>query len=62
MPPTARSAAPVRHAPLPDTLVGEHSLLVTEDDEWLRHRKLLGPVFHRDHVESYADEIAAIAC
>ena len=42
-------------------LVGEHSLLVTEDEEWLRHRKLLGPVFHRNHVDGYAEEIAAIA-
>jgi cytochrome P450 len=42
-------------------LVGEHSLLVTEDEHWLRHRKLLGPVFHRNHVDGYAGEIAAIA-
>jgi cytochrome P450 len=42
-------------------LVGENSLLVTEDEQWLRHRKLLGPVFHRNHVDGYADEIAAIA-
>jgi cytochrome P450 family 135 len=42
-------------------LVGEHSLLCTEDEEWLRHRKLLGPVFHRKHVDGYAEEIAAIA-
>ena len=42
-------------------LVGEHSLLVTEDEDWLRHRKLLGPAFHRKHVDGYAAEIAAIA-
>src|SRR5918992_505283 len=42
-------------------LVGENSLLCTEDEQWLRHRKLLGPVFHRGHVEGYAGEIAAIA-
>lgn len=42
-------------------LVGEHSLLCTEDEQWLRHRKLLGPVFHRKHVDGYASEIAAIA-
>lgn len=41
-------------------LVGEHSLLVTEGDAWLAHRKLLGPVFQRGHVEGYAEEIAAI--
>ena len=42
-------------------LVGENSLLCTEDEQWLRHRKLLGPVFHRNHVDGYADEIAEIA-
>ena len=42
-------------------LVGEHSLLCTEDEQWLRHRRLLGPVFHRKHVDGYAEEIAAIA-
>lgn len=42
-------------------LVGENSLLCTEDEQWLRHRKLLGRVFHRNHVDGYADEIAAIA-
>ena len=42
-------------------LVGEHSLLCTEDEQWLRHRKLLGPVFHRKHVDGYAGEIASIA-
>ena len=42
-------------------LVGEHSLLCTEDEQWLRHRKLLGPVFHRKHVDGYAEEIASIA-
>lgn len=42
-------------------LVGEHSLLCTEGEEWLRHRKMLGPVFHRNHVDGYAEEIAAIA-
>ncbi len=44
-----------------EPLVGEHSLLCTEDEPWLRHRKLLGPVFHRKHVDGYAGEIAAIA-
>jgi cytochrome P450 len=42
-------------------LVGEKSLLCMEGEEWLRHRKLLGPVFHRNHVDGYAGEIAEIA-
>jgi cytochrome P450 len=42
-------------------LVGENSLLCTEGDAWLRHRRLLGPVFHRSHVDGYSEEIAAIA-
>ncbi len=42
-------------------LVGESSLLCTEDEQWLRHRKLLGPAFHRNHVDGYREEIAAIA-
>lgn len=44
-----------------EPLVGENSLLCTEDEPWLRHRKLLGPVFHRKHVDGYAEEIATIA-
>ena len=36
-----------------EPLVGEHSLLVTEGEEWLEHRKLLGPVFHRRHGDGY---------
>lgn len=42
-------------------LVGENSLLCTEDEQWLRHRKLLGPAFHRKHVDGYAGEIADVA-
>ena len=42
-------------------LVGENSLLCTEGDAWLRHRRLVGPVFHRSHVDGYAEEIGAIA-
>ena len=42
-------------------LVGENSLLCTEGDAWLRHRRLLGPVFHRTHVNGYAAQIGAIA-
>ena len=42
-------------------VVGHHSMLVTEGDEWLEHRKLLGPAFHRRVVDDLRDEIAAIA-
>ena len=42
-------------------VVGHHSMLVTEGEEWLEHRKLLGPAFHRRVVDDYRDEIAAIA-
>jgi cytochrome P450 len=36
-------------------------MLVTEGEEWLEHRKLLGPAFHRRVVDDYRDEIARIA-
>ncbi len=42
-------------------VVGESSLLCTEDEQWLRHRKLLGPIFHRNHVDGFAAQIATIA-
>jgi cytochrome P450 family 135 len=42
-------------------LVGDNSLLCTEGDQWLRQRKLVGPAFHRRHVEGYREEIATIA-
>jgi cytochrome P450 len=42
-------------------LVGDHSLLCLEGEEWLRHRRLLGPAFNKRHVEGYREEIAAIA-
>jgi len=44
-----------------EPVVGEHSLLCTEGEEWLEHRKLLGPAFHRRVVDGYREEIAAIA-
>lgn len=42
-------------------VVGHHSMLVTEGEEWLEHRKLLGPAFHRRVVDDYREEIATIA-
>jgi cytochrome P450 len=44
-----------------EPVVGPHSMLVTEGEEWLEHRKLLGPAFHRRVVDDYREEIAAIA-
>ncbi|MDQ5808032.1 MAG: cytochrome P450 [Actinomycetota bacterium] len=42
-------------------VVGHHSMLVTEGEEWLEHRKLLGPAFHRRVVDDYRETIAEIA-
>ena len=42
-------------------VVGEHSMLVTEGEEWLAHRKLLGPAFHRRVVDDYRATIEEIA-
>ncbi len=41
-------------------VVGEHSMLVTEGEEWLEHRKLLGPAFHRRVVDDYRETIVQI--
>jgi cytochrome P450 family 135 len=42
-------------------LVGDHSLLCLDGDEWLRQRRLLGPAFHGPAVEGFRREIAEIA-
>jgi cytochrome P450 family 135 len=44
-----------------EPLVGPASLLCLEGDEWLRHRKLVGPPLHGRVVEGYRERIAAIA-
>ncbi|MQA86083.1 MAG: cytochrome P450 [Streptosporangiales bacterium] len=44
-----------------EPLVGSHSLLTLDGEEWMRQRKLLGSAFHGKRIERYRDEIAAIA-
>ena len=44
-----------------EPIVGRHSLLCLEGEEWLRQRKLLAPAFHGEAVAGYRDEIARIA-
>jgi cytochrome P450 len=34
-------------------------LLTAEGDEWLRHRRLASPAFHRERVEGYGRTMAA---
>jgi cytochrome P450 len=38
-----------------------HGLLTAEGDEWLRHRRLASPAFHRERVEDYGRTMAAYA-
>ena len=44
-----------------EPLVGRSSLLCLEGEEWLRHRKLVGPPLHGRAVEGYRERIAGIA-
>jgi cytochrome P450 len=44
-----------------EPLVGPSSLLCLEGQEWLRHRKLVGPPLHGRAVEGYRERIAEIA-
>ena len=36
-------------------------LLTAEGDDWLRHRRLASPAFHRDHIEAYGRTMARYA-
>ena len=38
-----------------------HGLLTAEGDEWLRHRRLASPAFHRERVEGYGRTMAGYA-
>jgi cytochrome P450 family 135 len=38
-------------------IVGERSVLLLDEDEHLRHRRLMLPAFHGEHMRSYADAI-----
>ena len=44
-----------------EPLVGSRSLLCLEGEEWLRHRKLVGPPLHGRVVQGYGERIAEIA-
>ena len=57
---TVGRVGPARAAAL-EPLLGRNSLLCLDGDEWLRQRKLIGPAFHRRHVDGFEDEIGAIA-
>jgi cytochrome P450 family 135 len=42
-------------------LIGPHSLLTLDGEEWLRQRRLLGPPLHGNAIERYRRQIAEIA-
>jgi cytochrome P450 family 135 len=44
-----------------EQLVGEHSLVTVDGDEWLRRRGLVAPAFKRQNVEQLQSDIAALA-
>lgn len=44
-----------------EPVVGEHSLLCTDGDPWMRQRRLLSPPLHGRAIAGYRDAIAAIA-
>jgi len=39
---------------------GQHSLIITEGDEWLRQRRLAQPAFHPKRFGKYAEAVAAL--
>lgn len=44
-----------------EPIVGSASVLTLDGPEWLRHRELLGPCFHGERIERFAEQIGAIA-
>lgn len=47
--------------PFLEPVLGYHSLLCLDGDEWMRQRKLLGSAFHGKRIQRYHDDIAEIA-
>lgn len=43
-----------------EPLVGSRSLLTLDGPEWQRHRELLGPLFHGERIERFAEQIGEI--
>ncbi len=48
------------NAHLMEQVLGKHSLLVLDEDEHLRERKLLLPHFHGESVRRYAETMASV--